>query len=136
MENKITPKEALINIAIAIAENFVSKDEPKRTEQINSFLNTKECRIINQALTELEETKVLCESFQKDANRLNEQGINLHLKDKKQTQILEVLKSKKVDIFLVGITDCVEEYNDFLGGNRKKYPLTETEFDLIKEWLK
>ena len=107
-ENEMTPEEALNNIAIAMVENFVGKDEPRRTQQIKRFLNSNECQIIEQSFDERENQK----------------------------QILKVLKKKEVDIFLVSITDCVEEYNELLGGNRKKYPLTETEFDLIKEWLK
>ena len=90
---------------------------------------------IKQALTELEETKILCESFKNDANRLNQQGIDLYLKYKKQTQILKILKEKVVDIWeiLNSVDYC--DWRICYKPTNKKYLLTKEEFDLLKEWL-
>lgn len=126
----MTPKEALIRLHNQATRYFKPNDEK---DQILNKRFKKYKSIIEQALTELEETKILCESFKKDAIRLNEQGIDLYLKYKKQNQILEVLKNKRVDIDLVNKVDSAKSYNCYC----REYDneLTETEFILIKEWL-
>jgi len=108
MENKITPEEALNNIAIAIVENFVGKDEPRRTEQINKFLNSNECQIIEQAFDELEELK----------------------------RVLDILKSKVKfevnDKSLFGFNQNNLVVNKDIFGS---VSLTREEYDLLKGWL-
>ena len=54
--------------------------------------------------------------------------------EKKKLKILEIIKKKGVDVFLVFISDCVEQYNE-MNCHGLRVALTETEFNLIKEWL-
>ena len=55
------------------------------------------------------------------------------IEHEKQTQILEVLKKKKVNLFLIHVLNKRSTYN---GCSELMPDLTETEFNLIKEWLK
>lgn len=122
MENEVTPKQALKEL-----------EEKAKLLICNDGYVCDLVKPIYQALTELEETKVLCESFKNDANRLNEQCINLYLKDKKQTEILEVLKNKVVAKERIKNCENVNAYNNYVLPPFSQ--LTETEFNLIKEWL-
>ena len=96
--------------------------------------NKKSCfwKDLEQALTELEEIKVFCESLEKDIDRLNQQCIDFHLKDVMQSKVLEVLKNKMIVIERIKKCENVNAYNNYVLPPFSQ--LTETEFDLIKEW--
>lgn len=49
----------------------------------------------------------------------------------KNEKVLKILKNKKVDIYLSSICVNLEDYNHYYWVE----DLTETEFNLIKEWL-
>ena len=51
----------------------------------------------------------------------------------KDLGILEIIKKKKVDLRKVEVVSNVNWYNSY--GKFVDNPLTETEFNLIKEWL-
>ena len=88
----------------------------------------------------LEEVRTFIPNTRQDSILVIEQALVEH---EKQTQILEVLKKKEVDISY--IKSC-EDYFDYtmatglakedLQDGEFVYVLTETEFNLIKEWLK
>ncbi len=126
MKNKITPKEALADLS---KTNMVDGRLP--------LIVKAKMSVIEQALDELEETKILCESFKQDANRLNQQCIDLYKKSQKQTQILEVLKKKNVE--LAYLRHCINTtkyaFNYYNRTFSKDGNLTKQEFDLLKEWL-
>ena len=54
---------------------------------------------------------------------------------KKAKEILEIIKKKRVNVSAFDVLETCKEYNDYcdmVGGQKH---LTETEFNLIKEWL-
>ena len=53
----------------------------------------------------------------------------------KQTQILKILKSKKVHFQIIKRCGTVQEYNQWVF-LKEFAPLAEEEFNLLKEWLK
>ena len=112
-----------------------NKSALQALEEVRTFIpNTRQDSVvvIEQALNDYARMQKVAEHSVKAYYRTSERFLKIF---EKKDQLLKVLKNKKVDIFLVDITDCVEEYNELLGGNRKKYPLTEEEYNLLKEWL-
>ena len=172
MENKITPKQALEELQVEW--EFNNKELPR------GFVDTR-YEIIEQALTELEETKKINEIF-KNAITIKHAGINFEekLDQSKDTfiysiqpiceviqnniekelkkqlrewvlknafpqelQILEVLKEHFVNrdndtsgIYFEKHLGYYEPYYQIKLKDGIKLTLTETEFNLIKEWLK
>ena len=117
-ENKMTPKQALEELRKECNAQFFDENG-KKWYTTGKHLDYR-CNIIDQALTEYE----------------------------KQKQILEVLKSKKVNVhfFIDDIVEYNRPYETYVLYFRKPIKidfvivseelLTETEFNLIKEWLK
>lgn len=132
MENKITPIQALEELRKECNAQFFDENG-KKWYTTGKHLDYR-CNIIDQALNELEEIKVFNESLEKDIDRLNQQCIDLHLKDSKQSKILEVLKNKVVAKERIKNCENVNAYNNYVLPPFSQ--LTETEFNLIKEWLK
>ena len=141
MENKMTPGQALEKISV----NYIRLDNKHNyyTSNINKDF-PKEVKVIKQALTELEKIRKANKELQGRCLRLEKeksislkqmglfQMVNDNSDNEKQTELLKVLKNKKVDIWIVDLSNNVKEYN-----NSAIYEkLTKIEFDLIKEWLK
>ena len=59
------------------------------------------------------------------------------LKAQEQEQVLEIIKEKNVDIWLVNSCFTVEQYNFSIIkiGNSNVFTLTPEEFDLLKRWV-
>ena len=70
------------------------------------FKSTKEFKIIKQALIKAQENE----------------------------KVLEILKKKEIDTFMLMLCDNVEQYNSGLK-NKPNRQLTQEEFDLLKRWL-
>lgn len=51
----------------------------------------------------------------------------------KRLKTLEIIKEKKVDIFMLDASDCLQDYNEDLAD---EYQLTREEYNLVKRWLK
>jgi hypothetical protein len=55
---------------------------------------------------------------------------------KKDLEVLEIIKKKRVNVGLVAICETYKDYcRWFVEEHKGMQPLTETEFNLIKEWL-
>lgn len=101
-------------------------------EEVRAFIpNTRQDSIvvIEQALNDLN-------NYAAAYGSLSKGYANLEDKVYKEEQILEILKSRKVYIgCLTGST--FEQYNKFVKWlGEEEAVLTETEFNIIKEWLK
>jgi len=102
--------DVLKKVAISIVEHFCTKEEPARTNNINKILNTDEFKCINKKL-----------------------------------KSIEIIKEKRVDVswlmkcfgFIENSTN--EEECDYYNNNYEAYrnskPLTQEEYDLLKEVL-
>lgn len=128
MENNLTSEQALERLEEQAqdlySEHCVELDKSYREK------NEQAVKVIRQALIERQFALI----------SLNEIGKLLGLNDiddivdeiKEYKQVLEVLYNKRVDIDLVNSSSSVDFYNHKAFRWQK---LTETEFDLIKEWL-
>ena len=72
------------------------------------------------------------------SQHINENGQHIIYDDElkvieKALKALEIIKEKRVDVFVVEKCKSVREYNEDL---REEYRLTKREFDLLKGWLK
>jgi len=56
------------------------------------------------------------------------------IKAQEQEKVLEILKKKEIDTFMLMLCDNVEQYNSGLK-NKPNRQLTQEEFDLLKRWL-
>ena len=56
------------------------------------------------------------------------------LKAQENEMVLEILKKKEIDTFMLMLCDNVEQYNSGLK-NKPNRQLTQEEFDLLMRWL-
>ena len=114
--------EALEEIAIQSVEAIIGKQEPLRTQKINELLETKQFKFIEKELKEREK-------YRKRCLELEEKLFNL---EEKELKALEIIRYKKVNVFIFLHSGDLQTYNDLVEDNRK---LTQEEYDLLKEVL-
>ena len=106
----------------------------KLLDDIEQFANSGGCHYINKRNIDiiekdLEDYKLLKQEHEQLFKDYQDLG-NLAYKDK---QVLEIIKKHFVDLDLIRCGKNYEEYNSHY--ETEIYFLTETEFNLIKEWL-
>ena len=138
MSKEMTPKEALRRIAGFISfccQEYFDKELEKDWK--------KDIDAINQALDRFEQ-------LEKENQELKNKNAALKIKvraweiqGKKYKKVIDILKSKKVDLVILLSSNDFKEYNanitiringvTYLKGNN--YTLTQQEYDLLKEVL-
>lgn len=87
---------------------------------------------MNKELTPLEALRNLTQIAYGSSDDIDDKIKNYFELIEKSLKALEIIKKKKVDVWFILISNSVEDYNLNSGC---KYPLTQEQYDLLKEVL-
>ncbi len=108
----------------------MSKELKALERSIKGKATNSDITLIKKALKDKEKQDHYIETLE---DRLN----NLETTCARKNEVLEIILSKKVDMFQLKLSGIVGAYNNYVMGryNGDKYRLTQEEFYLLKETL-